>query len=286
MIWEIWHCKKLVYVPAQNNLKYIFPFIYIICRIKRIDILYFVVGGWLVEYLQTKRFHRYLLSNIQVILPESNHLRKKLTEKYNFENVISFPNFRVHNFTPTFIQNRDNFRIVFMARISRMKGLDIIFRLAEYIESLQLHSRPIIIDFYGLLESDEDYFRSNIKKYSFISYNGILEPDQIYNVLTGYDLMVLPTRYYTEGFPGSVLDAYISGIPVIVTNWKYATEFVKDGETGYIVPFENCEKDFIDAVFKIYKDNNLLTKMKHKAYEQSSIYSSQNAWKILKKILR
>lgn len=39
--------------------------------------------------------------------------------------------------------------------------------------------------------------------------------------------MLLPTHYYTEGLPGSVLDAYMSGIPIIVSRWKHASEFVK-----------------------------------------------------------
>jgi len=266
-------------------LKYIFPFIYFICKIKRIEILYFVVGGWLVEYLKEKRLHVALLSNVRAILTESSNLSNSLIVQYHFKNVITFPNFRIHSFTPTFVQNRDLFRIVFMARISRMKGLDAIFMLAEHLVSLKLDSRPIIIDFYGLIESDEEYFRNNIAKYSFVSYKGILAPDQIYNVLTGYDLMVLPTRYYTEGFPGSILDAYISGIPVIVTNWKYATEFVDDGETGFIVPFEKGTKAFINTVIKIYQDHDLLIKMKHNAYERSKLYSSESAWKIIKHII-
>ncbi len=283
MIREIWNCDKLIYVPAQNNLYYLFPLIYLIAKIRHIDIFYFVVGGWLADFLQHKKLHIYLLSHIRMIMPETNELSIKLKAGFNFDNVSIFPNFRIHNFTPSFSSDQKQFRIVFMARITRMKGLDTIFMLADQLESFKLKKRPVHIDFYGLINGDEEYFRNNIAKYNFVSYKGILEPDKIYPVLSNYDLMVLPTRYYTEGFPGSVLDAYISGIPVIVTNWNYATEFVKDGETGYIVPFENGEKDFIDDVIKIYNDNELLTKMKQKAYEHSKYYSSSSAWEILKK---
>lgn len=285
MIWEILHCKKLVYVPAQNNLKYIFPFIYLICKIRDVDILYFVVGGWLAEFLQNKRFHVHLLTNIKIILAESDQLTSKLVEQYNLNNVTTFPNFRINTFIPSFISKQSSLKIVFMARISRMKGLDMIFMLADYIKNLDLKERTIIIDFYGLIESDEEYFFDNIKKYPFVDYIGILEPDQIYSVLSNYDLLVLPTKYYTEGFPGSILDAYISGIPVIVTKWKYADEFVENGETGYIIPFENGEAEFINSIMKLYNDNVILQKMKIKAHETSKLYSSESAWKIINQFI-
>jgi len=93
--------------------------------------------------------------------------------------------------------------------------------------------------------------------------------------------MVFPTRYFTEGFPGSVLDAYISGLPVITTHWKHATDFIKDGITGIIVPFENSEEEFLKAVITLYRDNNLLSVMKNNAYEHSKSYSADFAWAIL-----
>lgn len=249
---------------------------------KRSEILYFVVGGWLVEYLKTKRLHVTLLSKIRAILTESTDLSNSLKLQYHFKNVITFPNFRMHSFTPTFVQNRDLFRIVFMARINRMKGIDYVFHLAEYFANPSFSKRPVIIDFYGPIEKkDEVYFFQQLDKFENTSYRGVLQPENIYKTLNNYDLMVFPTRYFTEGFPGTVLDAYISGLPVIATHWKHATDFIVHEKTGFIVPFENSEKDFIDAVIKIYQDYKLLIKMKHNAHEQSLKYSSEGAWNIL-----
>jgi glycosyltransferase involved in cell wall biosynthesis len=285
MIWKIFRCNKLIYIPAHNNLKYLFPLIYIICKLKRIDIFYIVVGGWLADYLKKKWLHIILLSNIRAIFPQSDQLSLLLREQYQFKNVITFPNFRIHSFKPFISDHKDVFKIVYMARINRMKGIDYVFRLADYFINIPFCEKPVIIDFYGPIdENDKTYFYEQMDKYAITFYKGILQPDKIYDTLNNYDLMVLPTKYYTEGFPGSILDAYISGIPVIVTNWKYAREFVDDGKTGIIVPFENGEKEFINAVLKLYQDYDLLIKMKYNAYEKSKFYSSENAWEILKKI--
>ncbi len=282
MLWKILICNKLVYLPAQNNLKYLFPIIYLLCWLKRCEILYIVVGGWLGEFIKSKRLHRVLLSNIRVILPESDYMRISLITQYGFKNVITFPNFRIHSYIPTLVQNRDQFRIVFMARINKMKGLDYIFNLAEYFSTLSLATRPFSIDFYGPIESaDESYFFEQIAKHKQINYRGILQPEDIYKTLNIYDVMVLPTRFFTEGFPGTVLDAYIAGIPVIATRWKHAADFIIQDKTGIIIPFENSQKDFNDAVFKLYNDAGLLKQMKHNAYLQSQQYSSKVAWEIL-----
>lgn len=282
MFFEILNCKKIVYLPAQNNLKYIFPFLFVICKIKRIDILYFVIGGWLAVYLKNKKFYIYLLSKIQRIFVESEQLNYLLVNNYNLNNITVFPNFRIHSFTPTFSQNKDVFKIVFMARINRMKGIEAIFRLAERIEKKYGNIHKITIDFWGPIEkSDEVFFRENIRKFKFINYNGILDPQDIYPTLTNYDLSVLPTRYQGEGFPGTILDSYISGIPVIVSDWKYLPEFVEQGKTGFVFDL-NREDEFYDYVDKIYNDRNLLIEMKKKSFEKSKMYSSESAWLLVK----
>ena len=94
--------------------------------------------------------------------------------------------------------------------------------------------------------------------------------------------MVLLTKYEGEGFPGSILDAYISGIPVIVTNWKFLPEFVDEGKTGFVV---NNANDFIDKVIRLSEDNELLLDMKKAALEKSSNYSAESAWEVLKPYL-
>jgi glycosyltransferase involved in cell wall biosynthesis len=285
MFWLILLCDKLVYIPAQNNLTYLFPFIYIICNIKHIDILYIVVGGWLPDYLRTKKLHVYLLKKIRGIFCESNLLRDTLIQRYQFDNVSSLHNFRIHSFVPSVKPMKDDFKIVFMARINRMKGIDAVFRLAERMEAQHDKKFPISIDFYGPIEpKDKIFFRDQIEKYPIVSYKGILAPEQIYDTLTTYDLSILPTKYPGEGFPGTILDSYISGLPVIVSNWKNIPEFVDEGKTGYVYNLNN-EEEFYYYVDKLYKNRKLLFEMKQNAYEKSKMYSSERALIILQNYL-
>jgi glycosyltransferase involved in cell wall biosynthesis len=286
MIWKIFQSNIIVYIPAHNNLKYLFPFIYLISKLKRIDILYVVVGGWLAEYLQKKKFHINLLSNIKGIFPQTNQLSNILREQYHFNNIVYFPNFRIHSFVPSFAQREDDvFKIVFMARIIKLKGVDTIFRLANHLKDFNKNCHKIIIDFYGPIPKEEkDYFYKEIENLDFVSYKGILEPEQIHSMLNKYDLLVLPTRYPGEGFPGTILDAYISGIPVVASKWKYIPEFVDHGNTGFLYDL-NKEDELYGFVEKLFEDRTLLLKMKRNAFEKSKEFSSESAWHIIKSYL-
>lgn len=282
MFWKIVRCKVLYYLPAQNNLGYLFPAIYWVSKLFHTKIQYFVVGGWLAEFLNDKPQHSKKLAKIAGIHSETEFLKSALEQEYSFKNVDVFPNFRITDFKPTASHEDNKLRLVFMARVIKMKGLDLIFDLGKRITEAALQN-AISIDFYGPQQDDDndiEYFDTNIKKYSFMKYHGPLKPEKIYRVLEKYDAMLLPTHFFTEGLPGSIVDAYISGIPVIVTKWKHATEFVDDGETGIIIPFDDDGTALFDAVMRFYNEKDLLNRMKQQANNKAYEFSTEKAWKL------
>lgn len=283
MCWKVMTCKTLYYLPARNNLIYLFPIIYWLSKLFHTGIHYFVVGGWLVELLADKPHHRRKLSKIAGIHCETQFMKNALEKEYGFKNVDVFPNFRINDFHPKAHHEENKLKLVFMARVIKMKGLDLIFALGDKIVDRWLQDR-ITIDFYGPQQNEDgdvEYFNTNLAKYPFMKYYGPLEPSDIYTTLEKYDAMLLPTHFYTEGLPGSILDAYISGIPVVVTKWKHATEFVDDGESGIIIPFEDDGSALSDAVMRLFEDNSLLNRMKTNAQEKWREFSSEKAWELI-----
>ena len=285
LLWKIIKNHKIVYIPAQNNLKYFLPIVYILCKLTNTDILYIVVGGWLPEYIKKKKIHTWMLSRIKAIFPQNIRVKNTLQIDYNFKNVFILPNFRIQSFTPNFKNNETKIlKLVFMARINRMKGIDTIFNALEELN--KINEKAISLDFYGpIYNDDKNYFFTELDKFSNITYKGNLEPSKIYETFFCYDVMLLPTKYHTEGFPGSILDAYISGIPVIVTKWIHATEFVDNEETGYIVPFNNGNNEFINSIKILINNPEKLKRMKRNAYKKSKLYTEDKAWGVLKKYL-
>lgn len=271
------------YLPAHNNLKFIFPIIYIVSKLTRTKINYLVVGGWLVEFLKNKPLHKYLLSKINGIYVETDSLYSGL-KNYSFTNVHKLHNFRITDYPIIKLNNKSDstIRLIFMARVHPLKGVNLLFELEKEINKAGV--KNVFIDVYGPIFKDyEDEFVAKLKR-SSIKYCGVLEPSDIYDVLQKYDLMLFPTKYYTEGFPGTILDAYISGLPVIATKWLNAEEFIDHGETGFIVPFDDNEI-FIKQVMDVITNPVIITELKKAALLKREEYSADSAWNILRSVL-
>ena len=281
MLSALLHCEKLVYLPASRNLKWIFPFLFLLSNIIRFDIIYVVIGGWIGTFLKSNPLHCFMLRHIWAILSETALMRKLLMEQFHFNNVALLSNFRISDYTPV-LSTHNKFKLVFMARVNRLKGLDYIFNLAKYLtqQSVQPH---ITIDFYGpIYFEDREYFLTEVGKYPFISYKGELNPSEINKVLNQYDLMLFPTQYYTEGLPGTIIDAFMSGIPVIATEWLHAHEFIINGMTGYIIPFKGGQELFNQRIMYLYENMNVLMQMKKSAVETGKRFSHHIAGLVLK----
>ncbi|MGN6802066.1 MAG: glycosyltransferase family 4 protein, partial [Ginsengibacter sp.] len=198
------------------------------------------------------------------------------------------PNFRITNYKPIFSFNPQikPFKIVYMARIMLEKGIDIIFDFALHLKLINFPTNTILIDFYGpITKKDEKLFFDKIKEFDYLNYKGIVDPKDVYKKMAEYDILILPTRYEGEGFPGTILDAYMCGIPVIVSNWKYLPEYVENGITGFVFDLNNLNM-FYDSIFKLYHDRRLLLEMKISAHKKSEEFSSDFSWGILKEYFK
>ena len=273
----------LFYLPAQNNFKYIFPFIYSFCKLTNTKIHYIVVGGWLATHLKSKPLHKWMLSNINGIYPQTRQLTHDLNVDYGLTNVHQLNNFRMVERPNLKPRSSDLIRLVFMARVHPLKGANTLFKLVEQIKAENI--KNVEIDMYGPIYAQYSQdFQSLLANQTIISYKGILQPEEIYSTLINYDLMLFPTQYFTEGFPGSILDAYIAHLPVIATKWKYAEEFIESGNSGVIVDFEN-EQEFVTETIKLIQNPDLLKQLKRGAMAQSEKYSPEKAWNTIKETL-
>lgn len=283
LIYLIFKSNIIFNVAAHNNIKYLFILLFFICKIVNKPLNIVAVGGWLGGFLKDKPVHRIMLSRVSNVFVQTKNLCTNLKQSYGFSNVKLLNNFR-NIIYPEILKNKNNkLNLVFFARVQPMKGVKLIFELADRINEEVLSS--VNIDIYGPISDfyEKDFYKSLSS--NKVNYCGILEPDNIYSVLCNYDLMLFPTKYFTEGFPGSILDSYISGVPVIATNWLNAKEFIDDGKTGYIVDFDNDEM-FMDRVIYLINNPHLITETKENVIKKRYIYSPEAAWKVLSLALK
>ena len=69
-----------------------------------------------------------------------------------------------------------------------------------------------------------------------ISYGGEIPFEQGAMIVGQYFALLFPTRTATEGIPGTIIDAYAGGTPVLAAEWENAGEIIEDGKTGQLYP--------------------------------------------------
>jgi len=284
MLFEIYRCQVLVYIGAQDNLRFLFPLIYIFSKLSRVKVHYLVVGGWLAQFIDRKPIHIFFLKRIDGIYPETTDLCNELRKRYRFRNVHRLNNFRTANETSKLVfnkdKNTDEIKLVFMGRVHPKKGIGVLFALAENLKEngfshVSIHVYGPIYDAYKL------EFETKILELDNVEYRGVVQQKDISSVLRCYDLMLFPTQFFTEGFPGSILDSYFSGIPVVASKWKYAAEFIEDNVGGVISKFGDDE-DFISKVLELVTDSEKLNSLKKGVLNQALKYGPDSAWAVLK----
>ncbi|WP_313513813.1 glycosyltransferase family 4 protein [Sphingobacterium sp.] len=266
---------KTIYLPAQNNLKYLFPLIFFLTKIFRIKLYYFVIGGWLCEFIDKHPLHSTLLKRIKSIYVETEKLKHILVNR-GFSNVFVVPNFKE---APSLdqISKESKKSLVFVSRINKLKGYDVVFKLAREIKNQ--FNEDVLIDFYGpIFEGDRSDFLNKISKYDNTNYLGELNPQDIIQVISNYYLLLFPTKYYTEGLPGVIVDSFFGGLPVVASGWQYANEFIEDGVTGYISEWNN-DQDFINKVVYLIKNEEARDEFQTNIRQKENKYTYDYAWK-------
>ncbi len=96
----------------------------------------------------------------------------------------------------------------------------------------------------------------------------------IQNVLAGLDIVVLTS--HNEGTPMSLIEAQLSGKPVVAVNVGGVRDTMLDGETGLLVARHDV-KEFSKAVIRLIENKSLRTEMGEKAMEfASQSFSKEN----------
>jgi glycosyltransferase involved in cell wall biosynthesis len=78
--------------------------------------------------------------------------------------------------------------------------------------------------------------------------------------LRAADVLVFPSRPAGEGMPGVLIEAALSGLPVVATAVPGVPSIVKDGETGFVVPVDDVPA-MIQAMAKLLDDPELRASM-------------------------
>ena len=96
-----------------------------------------------------------------------------------------------------------------------------------------------------------------------------------YNTLAQYNVMLFPTFWPGEGFPGVLIDALMAGLPVIASDWHFNSDIVQEGLTGKIIKSQD-EDALYEAMKDVIKNPNKYHNMASYCQNQASNYDTKN----------
>ena len=224
------------------------------------DVVHWVIGGTLGDRVKNGVFDADVIGYAKHTLVESPLMLQQL-EDCGVKGVIQVPNFKLISYLPQVNKPNGTLRFVFLSRIMAEKGCNEILGAAKLLNEWGMQER-YIVDFYGKVADDyKTTFEEGIAGLPNVKYQGFLDMRQKegYDRLATYDMLLFPTYWKGEGFAGIFIDAFVAGLPMIITDWAHNSQFVKEGETGLFIPVHDAKalaqkmKECIEVQYDILK---------------------------------
>lgn len=280
-------CDAIIMLPAKNGLLVFSYLMVILKKLYHINIYYSVIGGWLPNLTLENSSLLKRLKSFDGIWVETSTMLHSLNAQ-GLKNVVVIPNFKTFNRTrvefPVSFSNKVSLNLVLFSRVMKQKGVaDAIIAIREINKR---YNREIYkLDIYGPVDSDFTIeFDALIQECpsNLVSYRGCANPKDANIILMGYDALLFPTLFYTEGIPGTIIDAYSAGIPVISSRWESFNDIVVEGETGFGYEFGSCQ-DLISVLDRISKNPDMLYRLKDNCINKAYQFSAEYAMNIISK---
>lgn len=269
-------CNNIVILPAQNGIKVFAPLFATLCKLFNKKLHYSVIGGWLPEFLQKGQRIIKSIKNMQAVYVETQTMKQGLME-LGLENVVHMPNFKnIKLVSESEMPNQysEPYPLCTFSRVKKEKGIiDAITAVKEFNE--KKGKRAFTLDIYGTVETGfEDEFNNSISNSGGCAqYKGLVDFNRSTEVLKDYFALIFPTYYEGEGFPGTIIDAFSSGLPVIATDWRYNSELISNGETGFIYKLNNRKPTgLVEVLEDIYNKPEMITTLKSNCLKEGKKY--------------
>lgn len=261
---EIFHvtrkCDVVMFLPAHNGVKVFAPLFLFLRLFFHYKLVYSVIGGWLSEYTKKSMWLKKILQRVDYIFVETSWMKTELV-KQGFSNIFIVNNAKY--LTPSY-QNKeigDTIKLCYFSRVMKEKGIeDAVYAVIDINE--KMGTTAYCLDIYGLVDNGyKEAFEHVVKSFpNYISYKGCAKPEDSVDILKNYDLQIFPTRFATEGVPGSVIDSYAAGTPVISSRWRSFNDAVVDNVTGF--SYEQCDFDDLKrCLYDIYINKDVIRNM-------------------------
>lgn len=227
---------------ASLKQKYLKKFVFI--QVARLFRLYKKV-----TWQASSEFEAQDIINVMKIKPDAIHVAFDFPIKHILDNLPDV------TFQPS--SSYEGLKIVFLSRISREKNLDYALRVLSKVNA------RVRFDIYGPAEN-ATYWKecqeliSQLPANVAVNYLGSVNPNQVLNIFSSYDLFLFPTG--GEAYGHVIAESLIAGTPVLIsteTPWRN----LQADELGWDIDLAQTDS-FVEIIEKLalLSDNERLKK--------------------------
>ncbi len=236
------HCQTIIVLLAKNGRTFLVPFLMFLNLFFHRQLYHDVIGGSMPSEVANHPFLIRCMSGFRETWVETASMKKALY-LLGIKRVKVLPNFKrlpIIKESEIGIRNKKTYIFVTFSRVLKEKGItDAIHAVTALNE--KYGAGTAILHVYGQIEREYvQEFQSLLQQYPFdVEYKGIAHPGQSVSILRHGFMLLFPSVYPGEGIPGTIIDAFAAGLPVIATNWHFNAEMVDHGVTGYVYSWEH-----------------------------------------------
>lgn len=284
-LWKLTaECENVIILPAHNGLRIIAPFLTFINKKFRRCLHYVVIGGWLPELISNKSHLTKCLKKFDYIYVETQTMKDAL-EKQGFSNIVIMPNcksLQTLSEDELVYSKTELFKLCTFSRVTEKKGIK------EAVDAVKKANEILgrvayTLDIYGQIEAEyaDEFSTLEVSFPEYVKYMGSVDFDKSVEILSNYYALLFPTKYYTEGIPGTIIDAYAAGVPVISSRWESYADIIDDNVVGKGYDFSDNES-LVTLLLNAAQHPEELNNMKKSCLKKAQDYEAS---KVVKTIL-
>ena len=228
--------ENIIILPAQNGVKVFIPLFLFLRKIYKRKVFYIVIGGWLPQILSKKKKLLNKAKKLDKIFVETNNMKEKLYDMgvTNTKVLTNFKNIKPLNENQLKSKYEKTYKLCIFSRILEEKGIEDAIKVVMNLNE-KYNECIYELDIYGPIDNNyKEKFEKIIQETpNFINYKGCIDSDKTVQIVKEYFFLLFPTKYRTEGIPGTIIDALCAGVPIIASRWDNVDEIIKDGENRF-----------------------------------------------------
>lgn len=211
----------------------------------------------------TKKLILYTLTRSDLNCFETKEIVKKASKV--FGRTFWFPNVRHKSIFQSSETVGDSLKVIFVGRIIEEKG---VLLACEAVSQL----RNVELSIYGRLE--EGITAEQLATFPNVEFCGELDNSLIQEVMSQNNVLLLPTYFHGEGYPGVILEAFSVSLPVITTRHNYLPELLENA--GYLVP-THCSESIKEKLQLVRENYSMLRengKIRFMEFDSKKVHDS------------